>query len=164
MSINTNQYGSSTSVAINSGTSTTALFGATAITQTAGINVAGTIGNATSIGNGQLLTASNGAANGFAVQVNGGALGNRGSVSYSQGYAAKLDVLASSLVGSNGLLTGRTNGINNTIKDIGNRRDVLQQRLAGIEAAYRKQYSALDAMLTGMNQTSTFLTQQLSRL
>lgn len=164
LSINTGNYGSATSVAINSGTSVSALFGATAITQTAGVDVAGTIGNAAATGSGQLLTASNGAANGLAVQVNGGAPGSRGTVSFSQGYAARLDNLVTSMLGSNGLVAGRTSGLNNTIKDIGNRRNVLQQRLESIEANYRKQYSALDVMLTSMNQTSTYLTQQLARL
>lgn len=164
LSINTGNYGSATSVAINSGTSVSALFGATAITQTAGVDVAGTIGNAAATGSGQLLTASNGAANGLAVQVNGGAPGSRGTVSFSQGYAARLDNLVTSMLGRNGLVAGRTSGINNTIKDIGNRRNVLQQRLVSIEANYRKQYSALDVMLTSMNQTSTYLTQQLARL
>ncbi len=164
LAITSNNYGSATSVDITSGTSITALFGATAITQTAGLDVAGTIGGATATGKGQLLTADNGGATGLAVQVNGGSLGARGTISYSQGYAAKLDKLVASQLASGGLITGRTNGINNSIKDIGNRRNVLQQRLAGIEANYRKQFSALDVMLTNMNQTSTYLTQQLARL
>ena len=164
LSISTNNYGLATSVAINSGTSVSALFGATAITQTVGKNVAGTIGNSAATGSGQILTASNGAPNGLAVQINGGALGSRGTVSYSQGYAAKLDSMATSLLGTNGSIAGRTNGINKTIQAIGNRRTALQQRLVSIEANYRKQYSALDTMLTSMNQTSTYLTQQLARL
>jgi flagellar hook-associated protein 2 len=164
LSISTNNYGSTTSVAINSGTAIADLFGATAITQTSGVDVAGTIGNASATGAGQLLTASNGAAIGLAVQVNGGGLGNRGTVSYSQGYATKLASLTTSLLDSKGLIAGRTNGINSSIKEIGNRVTTLQQRLAGIEATYRAQYSALDVMLTNMSQVSTYLTQQLARL
>lgn len=164
LAITSNIYGSATSVDITSGTSISALFGATAITQTAGLDVAGTIGGADATGKGQLLTANNGGASGLAVTVNGGALGARGTISYSQGYAAKLDKLLASQLASNGLITGRTNGINNSIKDLGNRRIVLQQRLEGVEANYRKQFSALDVMLTNMNQTSVYLTQQLARL
>lgn len=164
LSINTTKYGSTTSVIINSGTSITALFGAGAITQTAGVDVSGTIGSAAATGSGQLLTSSNGAANGLAIQVLGGALGNRGTVSFSEGYAAKLDKLAASFLGSNGLLTSRTNGISSSITEIGKRRTAMQQHLTSIEANYRKQFSALDVMLTSMNQTSTYLTQILARI
>jgi flagellar hook-associated protein 2 len=164
LSISTNNYGSTTSVAINSGNGIATLFGASSITQTAGLDVAGTIGNASATGAGQFLTASNGAATGLAVQVNGGALGNRGTVSYSQGYAIKLTNLMSSLLDSKGLIAGRTDGINTSIKNINNQVTSLQQRLAGIEATYRAQYSALDVMLTNMNQISTYLTQELARL
>ncbi len=164
LAITSNNYGSATSVAITSGTSIADLFGATAITQTAGLDVAGTIGGATATGKGQLLTADNGGATGLAVLINGGTLGARGTISYSQGYAAKLDKLVTSQLASDGLISGRTSGINISIKDIGNRRSVLQQRLVSIEANYRKQFSALDVMLTNMNQTSVYLTQQLARL
>ncbi|GAB4115196.1 MAG: hypothetical protein Fur0026_00690 [Sideroxydans sp.] len=164
LSISTDNYGSTTSVVIDSGTSITDLFGAGPITQTAGMDVAGTIGNAAATGSGQTLTANNGAASGLAIQVNGGSLGDRGTVSYSRGYATLLENLTTSLLASDGLLAGRTSGINSSIKDIGYRRDALQQRLAGIEANYRRQYSALDTLLTSMNQTSTYLTQQLANL
>jgi flagellar capping protein FliD len=40
----------------------------------------------------------------------------------------------------------------------------LQHRLVGIEATYRAQYSALDVMLTNMNQISIYLTQELAKL
>ncbi len=163
LSILTSDYGSTSSVAINSGNSISTLFGASA-TQTAGTDVAGTIGNAAATGKGRILTASNGAAIDLAIQVNGGALGSRGTVGYSQGYAQKLANLMTSMLDSNGLIAGRTNGINNSIKEIGNRVITLQQRLAGIEATYRAQYSALDVMLTSMNQTSIYLTQQLAKL
>jgi flagellar hook-associated protein 2 len=164
LSISTSKYGSATSIAITSGTAMTDLFGVTPVTQTAGLDVAGTIGNATATGSGQILTATGGAALGLAVQVNGGTLGIRGSVSFSQGYAAKLDNLATSLLANDGMLAGRTQGINSTIKDIGMRRDALQRRLMSLEESYRRQYSALDTMLTSMNQTSTYLTQQLARM
>ena len=164
LSISANNYGSTTSVVIDGGTSITDLFGAGPITQVAGMDVAGTIGNAAATGSGQTLTASNGAASSLAILVDGGALGDRGTVSYSRGYATLLENLTTSLLANDGLLAGRTTGINNSIKDIGNRRDDLQRRLTDIEANYRKQYSALDTLLTSMNQTSKYLTQQLAIL
>jgi flagellar hook-associated protein 2 len=65
---------------------------------------------------------------------------------------------------SKGTLSSRTDGINQSITDIGKRRDTMVTRLAQIEKIYRAQYSRLDAMLGSMNQTSLYLTQQLSQL
>jgi flagellar hook-associated protein 2 len=164
LTITSGKYGSASSVIVSAGTSSTDLFGVAPTVATTGLDVAGTIGDSAAAGSGQTLTSSSGNAIGLVITVNGGNAGLRGTVSYSQGYASKLNNLTTSLLANDGLLAGRTNGINNTIKDIGNRRDSLIQRLAGIEASYRKQYSALDVMLTSFNQTSTYLTQQLARL
>ena len=40
----------------------------------------------------------------------------------------------------------------------------METRLIGIEKRYRAQFTALDQMLSSMNTTSTFLTQQLDQL
>lgn len=86
------------------------------------------------------------------------------TTSDNKGIAVRFNEMLSSIVGSNGLITGRTDGINRTIKDIGNRRDALNLRLVGIEARYRAQFSTLDTLISSMNKTSAFLTQQLSSL
>ncbi len=132
--------------------------------QTAGINVAGTIGGITATGSGQTLIATSGDPQDLSISINGGALGARGTLNYSQGYAYSLNKWSTSILAGDGTLVGRTNGINKSITDIGIRRTTLQSRLVGIEQRYRMQYSALDAMLTSMNQTSTYLTQQLANL
>ncbi len=132
--------------------------------QTAGVNVAGTIGGITATGSGQTLTATSGDPQDLSISINGGVLGARGILNYSQGYAYSLNKWSTSILAGDGVLVGRTNGINKSITDIGNRRTTLQARLVGIEQRYRMQYSALDAMLTSMNQTSTYLTQQLANL
>ncbi|MCE9549421.1 MAG: flagellar filament capping protein FliD [Betaproteobacteria bacterium] len=163
LSITSANYGSGSSVTITGGNGAVDLMGGTP-TQTAGVNVAGTIGGVTAVGSGQSLTATSGDPQGLSASISGGALGARGSLNYSQGYAYSLNKWSTSILASDGILANRTNGINTSITDIGNRRTTLKDRLAGIEANYRAQYSALDAMLTSMNQTSTFLTQQLANL
>lgn len=159
--ITSNSYGASSSVTVAGGNGAANLFGTA--TSTAGLDVNGTVDGVSATGNGQLLTAG-GDAQGLSVLVNGGALGARGTVGYSQGYAYFLNKLSTSVLASDGQLTASTNEINNSIKDIGTRRAVLQQRLTGIEARYRSQFTALDGMLSSMNTTSTFLTQQLARM
>jgi len=68
------------------------------------------------------------------------------------------------LVGTAGTLTAATDSTNRMIKDIGKRQTVLAQHLTQIEARYRKQFSALDSLVTSMNKTSSYLTQQLANL
>jgi flagellar hook-associated protein 2 len=65
---------------------------------------------------------------------------------------------------TDGTLASRTDGINNSVKDIGNRRAAIETRLLGIEKRYRAQFSSLDMMLSNMNQTSNYLTQQLAQI
>jgi flagellar hook-associated protein 2 len=71
---------------------------------------------------------------------------------------------ADNLLGTTGPLANETGGINRSIKDIGSRRTVLQARLDATQARYQAQFSALDTLLSSMNSTSTFLTQQLGNL
>ena len=51
-----------------------------------------------------------------------------------------------------------------TIRRIDGEKTRLEERLNDVEARYMKQFSALDAMLGSMQQTSAFLTQQLANL
>ncbi|BBJ22509.1 flagellar filament capping protein FliD [Candidatus Nitrotoga sp. AM1P] len=163
LSVTAANYGSGSSVAITGGNGALDLMGGAPI-QTAGVNVAGTIGGITATGSGQTLTATSGDPQDLSISINGGVLGARGMLNYSQGYAYSLNKWSTSILAGDGVLVSRTNGINKSIADIGNQRTTLQARLVGIEQRYRMQYSALDAMLTSMNQTSTYLTQQLANL
>ena len=69
-----------------------------------------------------------------------------------------------SVVGSSGNITAATNSANQSIKDLQKRQEALTLRLEQVEARYTKQFSALDTLIAGMNQTSSWLGQQLSTL
>lgn len=85
-------------------------------------------------------------------------------LSAPQGYGYTLNQFVSTTLGFDGALTGRTEGLSNSIRDLGKQRDAINTRLVTVEARYRRQFSALDTMLSSMNQTSSYLTQQLSKL
>lgn len=162
MVIASNRYGSASNVSI-SGTGVTPLMGTA--TSTAGLDVAGTIGGVAAGGSGQFLTGAPGSpAAGLKLQITGGATGSRGSVTFSQGYAFQLNQLVEGYLGSSGLISGRTDGLNRSIKDIGNQADIVNARLADIEARYRKQFTALDVTIGQMNSTSSYMTQQLAQI
>lgn len=164
LTLTSNRYGSASGVNLSDSTGTLlSTFMGTA-TSTGGADVAGTINGAAATGLGQFLTSSSGDSSGLGVQINGGSTGARGTVNYSQGYAYSLNALSTSLLASDGPLTGKANGIGQSIVDIGKQRAALGVRLTNIEKRYRAQFTALDSMLASMNTTSTYLTQQLASL
>lgn len=162
MTITSSSYGSTSAVAITGGNGAADLLGTPV--ETAGVNVAGSIGGVTATGSGQIMTASSGDPQGLSLIINGGATGARGTLNYSQGYATLLGNWATSIIASDGILASRTDGIGRTITDIGRQRDALEVRLINIEKRYLAQFTALDQMLSSMNTTSTFLTQQINQL
>lgn len=163
ISITPNTYGSSSSVSVTGGNGASNLLGATP-TSASGLNVEGSIDGTSIIGSGRSLVSTTGNSNGLSLTISGGALGSRGTVSYSQGYAYQLNQIATNALASTGSLTSRTDGLTSSVRDIGKQIDSMNVRMTVIEARLRKQYSALDAMLSNMNATSSYLTTQLSKL
>jgi flagellar hook-associated protein 2 len=134
-------------------------------TGTAGVDVAGTINGVTASGSGQMLTGAAGDASaGLQVQISGGALGARGTVSFSQGLASQIDSFVTSVIGTSGLISARTDGINKSITDVNNQVTALNQRLADLQQQYLAQFNAMDALVAQMKNTSDFLTQQLATI
>jgi flagellar hook-associated protein 2 len=162
LSITSNRYGSASNVSVSGNGADNIL---PSPTSTAGVDVAGTIDGVTATGSGQFLTGGDGSsAAGIKLEITGGALGDRGKVNFSQGYAYLLSNLVNNFLGSTGVISGQTNGINRSIKDIGKSRDALNLQLAATEKRYRAQFTALDVTIGKMTATSTYLTQQLTAL
>ena len=156
------QYGSSSAIAL-SGNAVAGLFGTATITS--GVDVEGTIGGFAATGSGQTLTGRIGSAiEGLKVVVSGGATGSRGDVVYTQGFGSKLSQALTNLLGSDGVVSTSTATANRQIKDLTGRREVLQIRLQQVQANYLRQFQALDRMISSMNATSSYLTQQLDAL
>jgi flagellar hook-associated protein 2 len=128
-------------------------------------NAQGTINGAAATGGTSTLRGLLGdASEGLTINIAGGALGARGTVNFSLGYAAKLSTLLDNLLSEDGILASRTDGINNSIKRLDTQAERLTSRLALIESRYRAQYSRLDVLLTSMSSTSSFLSQQIASL
>lgn len=164
LSITSARYGSASQASVTGGSAMASLFGAAPVVSS-GVDVAGTINGVAATGNGQTLTGAIGdASEGLALRIAGGALGARGTATFSQGYAYQLDQYLKTVLDDNGSLKTRTDGLDSSIKNIDQRQLQLEARLAQIEKRYRAQFSALDTMLSNMNNTSTFLTQQLASL
>lgn len=166
LQLTSDRYGSASNISVQSSSGTTAatLFGSVSA-GTDGVDVEGTIGGVAATGSGQVLTASSGSnAQGLKIEILGGAVGARGKIDFSQGYADRLNKLMDSYIGDKGLLSTNTNSINSRIKDIDDQRDAMNLRLAQIEKNYRAQFTALDVMISNMTATQNFLTQQLAQI
>jgi flagellar hook-associated protein 2 len=68
------------------------------------------------------------------------------------------------LTGSDGIIAARTDGLNATIKRYEKQYEVISARLEKIEERYRTQFTALETLISSMNSTSAYLTQQLANL
>jgi len=163
LTVTSARYGSSSQSAVTGGNGMASLFGTPATS--GGMDVVGTVNGANATGSGQSLTGATGnASEGLMLRINGGALGARGNVTYSTGYAYQINEYLDTVLRDDGSLKTRTAGIDSSIKSLDKRQEQLEARLAQTEKRYRAQFSALDTMLSSMNSTSAFLTQQLANL
>jgi len=164
--ITSNSYGSSTGVDITSvGSGSASTLGLSAVSGTAGVDVAGTINGVGATGSGQYLTGAYGNdSSGLKIQIAGGALGSRGTISYSKGYAEQLDSFIADAIGSTGAIAARTDGITKSVADIKDQVTQMNNRLAVLQKQYLAQFNAMDTLVAQMRSTSNFLTQQLAAL
>ena len=79
-------------------------------------------------------------------------------------YGSGLKAAADGLVGADGLIAARSAGLSASIKGIGKQSEAISSRLTQIEARYRRQFTSLDTLISGMTTTSNYLTQQLANL
>ncbi|HEX2829092.1 MAG TPA: flagellar filament capping protein FliD [Burkholderiales bacterium] len=172
LNVESQAYGSTSKVANVMGTSLMAL-GFDGSESGAGVDVAGTFTLAgtsyTATGSAQMLNGPTGTpAEGLALKYTGTAAqvsaGTDGVVTLTEGLAVRLGRFAEQALGSKGVLSTRTDGLAAQMKDIDSRKEALEVRMERIEKQLRAQYVALDSLMTRMNSTSSFLTQQLASL
>lgn len=162
LSIASESYGSSSTVNITGGNGLADLIGGAA-TNTEGVDVAGTIGGVTATGIGRLLTGA-GSAAGLVVTITGTTLGDRGSIDFKRGYADQLGRYVDSLLKADGFFRSTSITIESRLENIEEDRVALASRLTVIEARLRAQFGALDILISQLQNTSNFLTQQLAAL
>ena len=82
----------------------------------------------------------------------------------TKGLAATVSDGLKNFIDTGGLLAGRTEGLNASIKMIGKQREAFEARLESVQKRYQAQFTALDSTIASMTQTSNYLTQQLASL
>ena len=129
----------------------------------AGRDIQGAIGGRAAVGRGRILQGQ-GEARDLEVEVVGGDIGRRGTVSYSKGIAERLDGLLSNFLDSGGLLQGKTKGLADNLQGINDERNKLAEKLEKSEARHLKTFSNLDALVGKMRTTGEYLSRQLAAL
>lgn len=77
------------------------------------------------------------------------------------GVAKRLEDMLGGLLDRGGTLATRTEGLDRQLEAIGTERDKLELRLEKLEAQYRARFSALDALVAGLQSSGDYLLQQL---
>ncbi len=78
------------------------------------------------------------------------------------GFGKRFRVVASNILGIDGSLTSRTDGLNEKLKRNQKQQDRLEERLAQTQKRLEKQYTALDTQLGRLNGLSSYVTQQVA--
>ena len=166
LEIRTLEYGSEISLEIVSGdTNFESALGLTTGILSEGVDVIGTIGGQAATGIGQSLIADEGTdADGISLIIDTDELGNLGDLVYSRGIADQLRTLIGDYLDTDGLIDSREDALDDRLEEIEDQREALEFRLEQIEERYRAQFNALDTLLNSLNNTSSFLTQQLANL
>lgn len=67
-------------------------------------------------------------------------------------------------VGQKGMLESRTSALDDRMKALGRDRERFETRMESVESAYRRQFTALDSLMSRLQSTSSYLSQQLASL
>nr|CDQ33988.1 Flagellar cap protein [Virgibacillus halodenitrificans] len=82
----------------------------------------------------------------------------------SQGIAGKVEEELDTMLGEDGMVEGAVTGAENQMDRLDERYASMEDSIATTVDRYRTQFQELDSMVAEMNQTSSYLTQQLSAL
>lgn len=155
LTLTSDAWGSASKVAITGGNAAVDLFNVPASTD--GVDAAGSIGGVAATGSGRTLTAQ-----GLSVDILGGSTGARGTLNFTRGMADSLGEMISGFL--SGPLSARTSGIQTSIKAVADQISAFEARMTSTQAALMAQFTALDAAITSMQNTTAFLTQALDSL
>lgn len=132
----------------------------------AGMDVAGTIDGQVAEGDGQVLYlgSANGDASGLQVRILGDETGNRGSITFIEGVAERTVDMVTNMVGAGGAIESRTDTLNRELEQIQESQVRLEERIASYRERLVSQFSAADSLISQLNSTRDYVTQQLAAL
>lgn len=165
LTFTSSKYGSESSVRLTSAEDA-ATFGLDTNNSNDGLDIAGTIDGRQAEGDGQVLYlgSDNGAASGLQVRILGDQTGSRGSITFVEGVGERTVDLVTNIVGADGAIESRTDSLNRELDQIEESRARLEERIASYRERLVNQFSAADSLISQLNSTRDYVTQQLSAL
>ena len=103
-------------------------------------------------------------AGGVSLQITGGALGDRGSVTLVRGIMNRIDQALNDSLSFGGLFANKQSSLDAQAKDLADQKTAFDARMEALTTRLQTQFAAADALISQLNSTSTFLSQQLSAL
>jgi flagellar hook-associated protein 2 len=84
--------------------------------------------------------------------------------SSESGFAQSFTTGLSGYIDNDGIIDSRSDGLQSRLDRIDDQRDVLTRRMAALEARLSAQFTAMDILVSQLQSTGNFLTQQLANL
>ena len=79
-------------------------------------------------------------------------------------YGAAFEKVSKEINATDGLIANRSNGLSTQSKSLDVQMERMETRMTQVEARYRAQFTALDVLMSKMQTTSSYLSQQLANL
>ena len=179
LSINSNSYGTSSTVAITEIEDSSffaSSLGLSVAGGSNGENVEGLIDGNIAKGDGQFLLSDTGDSKGLKAAITGGALGERGSVSYSQGISSMLDNMLDGIIDSNvsatdgdisssgSTIDSKLDSLYKEIASLEEQEETLTYRMDNLEERLYKQFNTMDIAVSNLNSLMDYLDSALDSL
>jgi flagellar hook-associated protein 2 len=141
-----------------------------------GLDVKGKISGVEAVGDGQFLMSRNGDSTGIKLLVEGGDLGERGTVAYGEGMSVVMNKLLVSIIDksitansgdvdlSEGIIDGKIDSLYKNIEALEKKQENLTYRTDKLEARLYKDFNAMDSAVSGLGNTMTYLKGALDAL
>jgi len=184
LKIESSKYGSTSSVAFTEvDTNFLADLGLDVQQGTTGVDVVGKIDGVDAFADGQFLLSESGDSKGIKLEVTGGVLGSRGSVSFSEGTTLLMNDLLLSMIDkqisnasgdvnsssvenapASTLLDSKTDALYKKLEQLDRQDSDLKLKMDKYEARLFKQFNAMDSAVAALNATMGSLTSMLDQL
>lgn len=131
---------------------------------TPGVSMSGTIGSLSATSSDGIALNGSGVLGGLSINILSGSTGSRGTITVNDGIAVQMNSFLDTYMNSKGDLNLRTDQLNKQVKQLDKSQEVIDIRSESIQKRYLRQFTSLDTLLSQMQSTSGFLTQQLANL
>lgn len=124
----------------------------------------GTIGGVFANGKDGRILLGSGEFKGMELTLSDFTLGDRGTITITDGVAKLMDNLISGYLNEKGIITTRSNDLNTKLKALTKEQEDLGPRVEKLTKRYATQFAKMEQMLAAMQQTSSYLEQQLANI